>query len=100
MIYEPDEGVFYMLCNKCNEKLGLFLIQFQEKDPKNYKFFLKYQNKLDIANADIAIINNKEKGIKELLISYKTIYVNTYTLQVVDISLPNTEITIFKSEKF
>lgn len=41
---------------------------------------MKFHNKLDIGNADIAIIRNKRRGFKELLISYKTIYMNTYTL--------------------
>lgn len=66
---------------------------------------MKFHNKLDIGNADIAIIRNKRRGFKELLISYKTIYMNTYTLQVVDIA-PNHSTgvanlwTMFKLENF
>ena len=69
-----------MLVNKYQEKLGIYLIRFSDQHPEDYKFFLKYNNKLDIGNADIAIIKNQEKGFKELLISYKTIYMNTYTV--------------------
>ena len=35
---------------------------------------------LDIDNAAIEIIKCKEDNYKELLISYKTIYMNTYTV--------------------
>jgi len=80
-------------------KLGLFLIQFEEQNPQDHKFFLKYNNKLDIGNADIAIIKNKEKCYKELLIGYKTIYMNTYTVQVVDIASAD-KTTIFKHLSF
>ena len=69
-----------MLVNKHKEKLGLFLVTFDDHNPLDFKFFLKYNNKLDIGNASIAIIKNKEKGFKELLVGYKTIYMNTYTV--------------------
>ena len=80
IVYDNEEQHFYMLANKFNEKLGFYLIQFEEENPSNHKFFMKYHNKLDIGNADIAIIRNKRRGFKELLISYKTIFMNTYTL--------------------
>ena len=60
---------------------------------------MKYKNKLDIGNADINIINDRGKKIKELLVSYKTIYMNTYTLQVFDIGSDQVT-TIFKLETF
>ena len=75
-----------MLVNKHNEKLGFFLIRIDDENPENFNFFMKYQNKLDIGNADIAIIRDQERRYKELIISYKTIYMNTYTVQVFDIS--------------
>ena len=99
MIYEPEDKKFYVLCNKHQERLGLFLIQFDEENPQDKVFILKYKNKLDIGNADIAIINNPAKKLKELLVSYKTIYMNTYTLQVFDIGSDQVS-TIFKLETF
>ena len=84
-----------MLVNKHKEKLGLFLVTFDDHNPLDFKFFLKYNNKLDIGNASIAIIKNKEKGFKELLVGYKTIYMNTYTVQVADIASPE-KACIFK----
>jgi len=47
-----------MLANKHLEKLGFFLIRIDDENPENFNFFLKYQNKLDIGDADIAIIRD------------------------------------------
>ena len=69
-----------MLANKYEEKLGIHLLKVDEEDPCKYKFFLKFFSKLEIVNANICLIKNSEKGYKELLISYKTIYMNTYTV--------------------
>lgn len=52
--YDEDEKCFYILTNRCKERLGLFLIKFNEKDPtKDYTFVLKIKNGLEIADADI-----------------------------------------------
>ena len=99
IIHDCEEKCFYMLVNKYQEKLGIHLIQFDEEDPCSYKFFLTFFNKLDIGNANINIIKNVEKGYKELLISYKTIYMNTYTVQVIDISSSD-QWTVFKHISF
>ena len=42
-----------------------------------HKFILKWKNKLDIADADVNIIR-EGSSFKELVISYKTIFMNTY----------------------
>ena len=47
---------------------------------------MKYKNKLEISDADIAVLKNPDKNYKELIISYKTIFINTYTVRVIDIS--------------
>jgi hypothetical protein len=89
IIYDHEDRMFYLLANKHESKLGLFLIKFSEKNPqnKNHKFFLKYKNKLDISDADIAVLRKEgRKNYKELIISYKTIFINTYTVRVIDIS--------------
>lgn len=58
---------------------------FDDEKPNQYKFLLKWKNKLDIGDAGIQIIRQKNK-FKELAISYKTIYMNTFNVQVIDIS--------------
>lgn len=87
-----------MLTNTYQEKIGLFLIRFDLNDPSKYKFILKWKNKLDIADADLFIIKTKQSNYRELVISYKTIYINTYNVKVVDIT--NKEATLFRHESF
>jgi len=89
IIYDDEARLFYLLANKYQEKLGVFLIKFDEDEPTDkdkHKFFLKYKNKLDIADADIAVMRNPGKALKELIVSYKSININTYNVYVVDIS--------------
>ena len=65
----------------------------------NYSFFLKFKNKLDISNADLTILRNTEKNYKELVISYKTIFINTYNVKVMDIS-KETPVLLYTHESF
>ena len=39
-----------------------------------------------IDDCDVAILRDKVNAYKELIISYKTNYLNTYNLQVLDLS--------------
>lgn len=67
-------------------------------DPNNFKWILKWKNKLDIADADLFIIRNKGSDYRELVISYKTIYINTYNVKVIDITVKDS--TLFRHESF
>ena len=89
IIYDSDDRMVYILANKYQDKLGVFIVRFSELDPNNFNFFLKFKNKLDIADADIAVLRCNETKLKELIVSYKTIHSNIYTVQVVDISRKN-----------
>lgn len=62
-------------------------------------FFLKYKTKLDIADADIAVMRNKKSKFKELLVSYKTVNENTYNIYIVDISSDQPK-PLFRHESF
>ena len=64
----------------------MFIIKFDEADPSNCNFFMKYKNKLQITDADIAVLRCEKNRLKELILSYKTIHSNIYTVMVVDIS--------------
>ena len=86
VIYDDEDKVFYICVNKFDEKLGVFLIKFSEKNPLDYHFFLKYKNKLDISDARLTIVRNPVKNYKELIVSYKTIFLNTFNVRVLDIS--------------
>lgn len=56
LIYDAEDCCFYLLANKYQDKLGVFIIKFDEHTPDNSKFFMKYKNKLDISDADIAVL--------------------------------------------
>ena len=47
---------------------------------------MKWKNKLDIADADIALTEANE--YRELIVSYKTIFMNTFNVLMVDITNP------------
>ena len=66
--------------------LGFFVIKVDINDPENFKFVVKQENKLDIGNACLQVMQNRQRGFKELLISYKTIYINTYNVIIFDLS--------------
>jgi len=99
IIYDHEEKVFYILCNKYAGKLGVFLLKFSQESPSEFKFVLKWKNKLDIADADVNITRNHKKKFKELVISFKTIYMNTFNVQVIDIST-DVEKMMFRHESF
>lgn len=75
------------------------MIKFHELNPKVFNFFLKYKTKLDISDADIAVVRNHKEKFKELIVSYKTINENTYNVYIVDISGVE-PIPIFRHESF
>ena len=79
-------SVFYALANKYHDKIGLALVRFDESNPFLHKYILNVNTKLEIDNADVSIMINKERNLKELIISYKTIYLNTFTIFVIDLS--------------
>ena len=99
IIHDHEEKVFYMLANKYHQRLGMFLVKFDENKPDSHKFVIKWKNKLDIADADVNIVRNTKKQFKELVVSFKTIYMNTYNVQVIDIST-DTEKLLFRHESF
>lgn len=86
IVHDSESRSFYLLANKYQGKNGVFLIKFHELNPRKFNFFLKYKTKLDIADADIAVVRNYKDSFKELIVSYKTINENTFNVYVVDIS--------------
>lgn len=86
IIHDEDDGVFYILANKYEQKLGFFLIKMNAENPEQHRFLTKYKNKLDIGDCSIKVMRDANFGFKELVISYKTIYINTYNVHVLDIT--------------
>ena len=86
ILYDQEDQVFYLLANKYKGKLGLFVVRLIELNPNKYKFLLKIKNKLDVGDANLQVLRNKEKEYKELIVSYKTIYLNNYNVTSIDLS--------------
>jgi hypothetical protein len=100
VIYDQEEKFYYILSNKYEEKLGFFVIKVNEKDPSDKRFLIKWKNKLDIGDPNMFILRNYESKLKELIVSYKTIYINTYNVICMDVSIEDDQLMIFRHESF
>ena len=60
---------------------------------------MKLKNKLDIADASVSF-NNVGSASRELVIAYKTIYINIFTIIVLDISTEKDKTLLFRHESF
>ena len=88
IIIDSESKEFYFLCNKHKGQIGFYLIKFGAHEPKTFTFITLWNNKLDIGDVNMTILrgNDQSGNYKELLIGYKTIYINTYNLVVQDLS--------------
>ena len=62
------------------------MIRFSEDNPKDFNFIMQLKDNLDIGDASIHMLRNEEQNYKEIIVCYKTIYINMYTINVIDIS--------------
>jgi hypothetical protein len=74
------------LANKIAGILGFYILSIHEDRPEEIKFIIKWSNKLSILNTEIHINYNPETHYKEMIVSYKTIFINFYNIMVLDIS--------------
>jgi hypothetical protein len=109
---------FYLLANKHNKKLGYFLLELDEDlknssktelmKRKNSRYLIKWVNKLNIGEGNLEVLERKHVSLDkndkeitkislEMVISFKTIHENTYTVLVVDIKSAR---TIFKHTSY
>jgi hypothetical protein len=107
ILYDEEDKRFYVLCNRKAGVIGFFLFQFSEKDPKDFKYLTMWRHQLDIDDATMAISRGSDKrsgedgAFKELIISYKTIYINTFNVVIKDLSDNNENIGVLaKHEAF
>ena len=82
--YDSELNSFFMLSNKYQQLLGFYVQKIDADRPEKNNFLIKWKNKLDIGDTNIFILRNKEHGYREICISYKTIYINTYNIMVMD----------------
>ena len=89
--FDEEDEIFYFLAGKKDEIIGFYLIKFDMMNPYDYSYMTMWRHKLDIGDANINILRGHHETIgnfKELIVGYKTIYINTYTLVVFDLSGP------------
>ena len=72
--------------------IGIYLFKFSEKDPRICETLTVNDTGLDIGDASISVLYSYDAvlkaHLKELVITYKTIFINTYNIWVYDISGP------------
>ena len=95
--------MFYLLANRYDGIIGFYLMKFPVDDPHKVERMTMWKHNLDIDNANMFISrgNNEKQRYKELVIGYKTIYINTYTVAVKDLSDQKNEGSVlYKHESF
>ena len=74
------------MCNKKRGLLGFFLIKFAETNALQKEDLIVWKNKLNTGDCNIFINRTLDpvtkKYSKELVIGYKTIYINSYNVFV------------------
>jgi hypothetical protein len=94
ILYDDEHKKFYFLTNKYQGRIGFFLIEFDFDDPNKFSFMTMWKSKLELDDANIFILRGHdtiEKGqgrqnYKELIISFKTCYLNTFNVIVQDLA--------------
>jgi hypothetical protein len=65
--------------------LGFYLFKFDEEKPTSFHMITAWENRLNIDNVNMYFskgVNNLGETFKELVIGYKTIFINTYNTVV------------------
>jgi len=97
--YEPEGNIFYVLSNKKGDLLGLYFVEINADDPSDYKYILNWRNKLDIGDTNIFVVKNEKYNYKELSISFKNIFINTFNVILIDMTSEGNHI-MYRHESF
>ena len=105
LIFDEEDNEFYILSNKKKGLIGFFLTTFHEGNPYDHTDLTMIKNRLDIDSVNLFILRGQDpitkSYYKELVISYKTIYINTYNVVVQDITGPvDKRSTLYIHESF
>ena len=84
--FDSEDSKYYILHNKFENGYGLYLFLFNEDHIEKSKHMLKVKNRLKIDDALVSVIKDEANYHKELIIAYKTIYLNTYTIKIMDLA--------------
>lgn len=80
-----DNDAIYILANKHEGKVGIYLLKLEMKDPTKSTYMIKYNNKLDIDDCDLYIMTEGEGKTqsKSLVMCYKLAGFNTFNVVVI-----------------
>ena len=105
MIYDNIEKRFFILANNRNDCIGFFLMSFSEKTHE-VRYHINWEHKLPIDDADMSLMKTYEricddkkdvhehdaeedtnplKNNRHIVVSFKTQYINTYNIFVINI---------------
>ena len=87
--YERRTNCFYVVANKLDSKLGVYLFKMKEHDPFSYEFLINWDSKLEISDCVIETFFNEGKSRFEMVLCYKSMYINTMNIIVLNLSKCN-----------
>ena len=85
--YDSQSNSLYIIANRLGGQLGFYILNVRITDPYpggRNSFILKWKRSLEIGDCAINILRDPKNGFKEVVISYKTIFINVYTIMVID----------------
>jgi 3-dehydroquinate synthase class II len=90
------------MANRYEGKLGIYLLKVFKDRPntEDSRFIIRWNTRLNIGDVNFYIMRDQEKGLKELIVSYLTIYQNSHNVIVMDISGTTCKHMIFRHESF
>lgn len=100
IVFDVEDRIFYLLANKYKDYIGFILLKVSEDDPYHAKFLMNHCDKLDVGDANIYISKDPVDNSKELIISYKSIYLNILNTVIFSLSASDEVDIIFWHESF
>lgn len=91
-----------MIANRKGGVIGFYLIRFDCDNPQNYEFLTTWKHNLDIENVNMYLSRGLAADgapFKEIVISYKTIFINTYTVVTKDLTSTDGSIAIINQHE-
>lgn len=86
VIYDLELGLFYILANKFKECVGVYVVMLDANNPSDFELIYRKTTMLDIDDCSLVILKSQQRQTKELMLAYKTVFVNTYSVILLDIS--------------
>lgn len=103
-MFDNEDNHIYIIANKHSQKLGFFIKRINMLNPfigtENAKFIIKWSRSLDIGDASIFILRDQAKGYKEIVVAYKTIFINVYNIMVLDQRHRSGQALMYRHESF